>query len=243
MFSMFRALLVVLILITGAAQPASAGAFEDALAGDDPNTRLRLLMPLARQGDARAQYKLGELYIGNNMGFDSSGNLVEGPKKNLAEAVKWTRLAADQGHAPAQNSLGFMYDQGQGVSQNRAEAMKWYRLAADQGYVRAQHNLGAKYEGGYGVLQNYAEAMKWFRLAADQGDFWSQLELAFLYEKGNGVPQNYVLAHMWYNLANTVGDPEYWAASAARDRDKVAAKMTPAQIAEAQRLAAEWKPK
>jgi len=51
------------------------------------------------------------------------------------------------------------------------------------------------------------------------------------------VPQDYAQAHKWFNLAAASGD-----ADAVSNRDRVAAKMTPAQIAEAQRLASEWKP-
>ena len=68
--------------------------------------------------------------------------------QDYAEAVKWYRLAADQGYADAQNNLGVMYDQGQGVPQNYAEAVKWYRLAADQGDAAAQYNLGVMYDKG-----------------------------------------------------------------------------------------------
>ena len=50
-----------------------------------------------------------------------------------AEAVRWYRLAADQGHAYAQNNLGAMYANGDGVPEDDAEAVRWYRLAADQG--------------------------------------------------------------------------------------------------------------
>jgi hypothetical protein len=58
-----------------------------------------------------------------------------------------------------------------------------------------------------------------------------------MYVDGHGVPQDYVQAHMWFNLAGASG-----VAKALKNRDTVAAKMTPAQIAEAQRLAREWKP-
>ncbi|MSP33056.1 MAG: sel1 repeat family protein, partial [Pseudolabrys sp.] len=61
--------------------------------------------------------------------------------QDYAQAVKWYRLAADQGNAKAQSNLGLMYDNGQGVPQNYAEAMRWYRLAADQGLAEAQSNL------------------------------------------------------------------------------------------------------
>jgi uncharacterized protein len=57
-----------------------------------------------------------------------------------------------------------------------------------------------------------------------------------MYGTGHGVPQDYVIAHMWFNLAAASGDKE-----AAEVRDMLAAKMTPAQVAEAQKLAREWK--
>ena len=65
-----------------------------------------------------------------------------GVPQDYAEAMKWYRKAADQGHARAQFNLGFMYYDYKGVRQNYAEAMKWYRKAAGQGHARAQFNLG-----------------------------------------------------------------------------------------------------
>ena len=58
-----------------------------------------------------------------------------------------------------------------------------------------------------------------------------------MYAEGRGVAQDYVQAHMWFYLAAAQGD-----AKALKNRDSIAAKMTSAQIAEAQRLAREWKP-
>ena len=52
------------------------------------------------------------------------------------------------------------------------------------------------------------------------------------------MPQDYVQAHMWFNLAAAKGN-----ADAIKNRDIVTAKMTPAQISEAQKLARGWKPK
>jgi TPR repeat protein len=94
----------------------------------------------------------------------------EGVPQNDAEAVRWFRLAADQGNADAQLHLGFMYDTGRGVSQNDAEAVRWFRLAADQGNAGAQFALGTKYFIGRGLPQDYAEAYKWFNLAAAAGN-------------------------------------------------------------------------
>ena len=86
--------------------------------------------------------------------------------------------------------------------------------------------------------QDYAAAVTWWRKAADQGLASAQYNLGVMYANGQGVPQDYIQAHMWFNLATAQND-----ANAAKNRDIVAAKMAPAQIAEAQKLAREWKPK
>jgi len=116
--------------------------------------------------------------------------------------------------------------------------VKWYRLAAEQGYASAQYNLALMYDNGRGVPQDYQEAVKWYRRAADQGVAEAQYNLATKYYRGQGVPQDYVLVHMWANLAASQGSED-----AVEKRDVIATKMTPQQIAEAQRLAREWKPK
>jgi TPR repeat protein len=89
--------------------------------------------------------------------------------------------------------------------------------------------------------RDYSTAFELLRKAADQGEAKGQLYLAIFYERGTGVLQDYLLAHMWGSLAAAHGDAET-AQVAAKLRDDVAVKMTPAQIAEAQRLAREWKP-
>jgi TPR repeat protein len=90
------------------------------------------------------------------------------------------------------------------------------------------------YANGRGVKQDNAEAIKWFRLAAAQGNAVAQGMLGAMYYTGEGVTQDYVRAHMWFNLAGASGD-----VYGEKDRDLVAAKMTPQQIAEAQKMARE----
>ena len=135
-----------------------------------------------------------------------------------------------------------MYDKGQGVTQDYAEAARWFRNAADQGIARAQYNLGARYTIGQGVAQDYAEAARWLRKAADQDLAEAQYLIGLMYDNGQGVTQDYAEAHMWLNLAasRTSGNDQKKFADA---RESVARKMTPEQIAEAQRLAREWVPK
>ncbi len=129
-----------------------------------------------------------------------------------------------------------------GVPLDDAQANKWYRKAAEPGNALGQVGLGLRYEMGLGVNKDYAEAARWFRKVAEQGDDNAQSQLGYLYEAGHGVPQDYVLAHMWLNLAAASGSG--WSQKMSSDaRDRLATKMTPEQIAEAQRQAREWKPK
>ena len=78
-------------------------------------------------------------------------------------------LCAEQGYAPAQNDLGFMYANGEGVPQDDAEAVRWYRLAAEQGNAFSQFNLGLMYADGEGVPEDIVLAYMWWNLAAAQG--------------------------------------------------------------------------
>ena len=117
-------------------------------------------------------------------------------------------------------------------------AARLFRPFAEQGDAGAQYVLGRMYSLGQGVPQDYAEAMKWYRKAAEQGDASAQNNLGVMYDNGEGVPQDYVEAHMWFNLAAAQGN-----AQAKTNRDLVAKRMTSEQIAEAQRLAREWRPK
>jgi TPR repeat protein len=144
---------------------------------------------------------------------------------------------AEQGNVKAQNNLGEMYFNGRGVPKDYVEAMKWFRKAAGQGNAQAQFNLGLMYVLGQGVPQDYAEAMKWYRKAAEQGNALAQFNLGSMYAKGHGVPQDNVLAYVWFDLAV----PQFPASK--KMKDLTASRMTPVQIAEAQRLAREWKPK
>ena len=90
-------------------------------------------------------------------------------EKDYAEAVRWWRKAAEQGHAQAQNWLGFCHYYGQGVKKDYAEAVRWFSMSAEQGYDKAQNWLGFCYYHGQGVEKDNEEAVRWFRKAAAQG--------------------------------------------------------------------------
>jgi TPR repeat protein len=120
--------------------------------------------------------------------------------------------------------------------QHFAAAIQLCRPPAEDGDARAQLSLGGMYYNGQGVQQDYAEAAKWTRKAAEQGYTPAQADLGVLYWNGQGVQPDVVLAYMWLSLA-AAHEPD-----AVGERDHVASQMTPDEIAEAQRLARDWKP-
>lgn len=104
------------------------------------------------------------------------------------------------------------------------------------GDARAQVWLAASYAAGQGVAQDYKEAVRLYGLAAAQGDASAQSNLGVMYYNGTGVAQDYVRAHMWYNLgASSLSGED--GKTATSNRDNIARRMTPAQIAEAQAMA------
>jgi TPR repeat protein len=112
---------------------------------------------------------------------------------------------------------------------------------AEAGNARAQGLLGFLYEYGHGVPQDFVRAAMWYACGAEQGDPMAQYLLGLLYDKGRGVPEDVVLAHKWLILAAARAerrDRDVYM----RVRDAVATKMSIAQIALAQQLAAQWVP-
>jgi TPR repeat protein len=134
---------------------------------EDEARGLALGRESAAAGSCFGQYVVGACY---RLGYG-------GVAKHHAEAVRLYRLAAEQGHADAQTSLGYMFHTGQGVAQDYAEAVRLYRLAAAQGHAVAQFNMGIMFENGEGVAHDRAEAIRWYRLAAAQGHARAQAKL------------------------------------------------------------------
>ena len=212
---------------------------------------MRWLRLAADKGLADAQNEVGVLY--------QQGRGVE---RNEAEAVKWFRVAADRGgFVVAQNNLADSYVLGIGVAQDFGEAFKWYRIAADQSSSYAENVLGVAYEHGFNVTQDDAEAFRWYRRAANRiydrpGNTWihsPQYNIAAMYASGRGTAQDYIRALMWFKLAIAFGDIKPPAPlgiklvdtskyTALEQRDRLVALMTSAQIAEAEKLANEWRP-
>ena len=115
-----------------------------------------------------------------------------------------------------------------------ATALREWTPLANQSNAPAQSNLDAMYEKGQGVPKNDMTAVKWYRLAAEQGHAYAQINLGVMYGIGKGGIKDWVYAHMWLNIAASSGNK-----NAVKKRNIFVKRMTPAQIAEAQKLARE----
>lgn len=116
-------------------------------------------------------------------------------------ALNLWRPLADQGSAPAQRQLGYLYLEGRGITQNFAEALRLLQLAAEQNDSMAINSIGVLYLAGRGVKQDAAEAAKYFQRAAALNDASGQSNLGTLYEAGLGLAKNESEALRYYKLA------------------------------------------
>jgi hypothetical protein len=151
---------------------------------------------------------------------------------------QWLPLA-QQGDAVAQAGIGGMYLNGLGVTKDDAEALKWLRPAAERSVATAQNNLGSMYANGRGVPRDDAQAVEWFRRSAEQGNAFGQAALGSMYIGGRGVPKDPVLAYMWYSLSIKKQPIPEWVL---KGHAKVAAELSPEQIATGEQMARDWKP-
>jgi len=188
------------------------------------NYSLSQLIRSADAGSMDAQALLGMNY--------EAGTEIE---RDMYQAEKFYKMAAEQGHLDAQFNLGNMYLTGNGVPINNSEAAKWFRLAAEQGDLDSMNNLGTIYDKGIGVDEDNVEAVKWYRMAAEKGSIEGQINLGIRYSKGLGVPENFILSYMWFNIASQAGSK-----IAYKHKDNIKKSMTPEQIAEGQKLTTEW---
>ncbi|MES2137070.1 MAG: tetratricopeptide repeat protein, partial [Pseudomonadota bacterium] len=146
------AVLALLIAAPLSAQSVKAGI--DAWQRSDYASAVAIWRPLAEQGDADAQFNLGQAY-----------RLGRGVQINLAAAKSWFERAAAKGHVDSQTTLGLL------LFQNGAqpEALKWLKMAAEQGEPRALLVYGTALYNGDGVTQDQVLGYAYVSRAAAQG--------------------------------------------------------------------------
>jgi TPR repeat protein len=129
----------------------------------------------AEKGDAEAQFQLGGIY-----------DMGRGVPINHSAAVEWWAKASAQGHAQAQEELGYMYKVGDtGVFQNKTKALKWLTEAANQGRPHALFSLGCQYKDGDGVQKDIKKGVGFLEAAAEFGHAGAALLLARVYRRGD----------------------------------------------------------
>lgn len=129
------------------------------------NTAFKKWNPFA-EADADAQYVIGDKYFSGRLGADQDFKI----------AAKWYRLAAEQGNAKAQDSLGLIYRNGLGVTRDYKESVRWSKLAAEQGQAYSQGRLGLMFAKGQGVVQDFTQAYKWHSIAVANGDKLAEMD-------------------------------------------------------------------
>lgn len=231
--------LFALLLVAGT-RTAFALPFDDGMKAykeGDWAKAAQILKPIAEDDNANsaeAQLRLG-LLAERGLGMP----------KDTAAAVKWIKRAADSGNATAQAHLGRLYRLGAGVPKDGAQAARYSIKGASQGNAIAETNLGYMALEGLGGPADPVAANGWFKRAADQGDPSAMMALGTAYEQGRGIAKDPVQARKWYSLVVVTGSGDYEADLAERTKkanEALAAKMTPAQIDQADKLVAEFKP-
>ncbi|MDD5475508.1 MAG: hypothetical protein PHU03_03220 [Syntrophales bacterium] len=125
-----------------------------------------------------------------------------------------------------------------GCREDAASLLKNKTLQAEAGVVEAQFDLGMMYDLGRNTKQDHVEALKWYTMAAEQGHANAQYNLGRMYDWGRGMPVDYVMAYKWYDIAASRNDAV--SDVARRKRDFLKHKLSPEQIAEAERLSREF---
>lgn len=183
---------------------------------------------LSAQNNPKAQYNLALMH--------ASG---DGTPASWPEALKYYKLAAENGYVDAQFKLALMSFKGDGIPTDYDASVRYYEMAAKQNHLRSQLNLGTLYLNGEVVARNDEKAYFWLHKAAMQNDADAQYLLGRMYMYGDGVKENLVAAHAWFDLSvqNSQDHPHR---KARRNQSLIEAanKMQPQQIAEAKALSA-----
>ena len=122
-------------------------------------------------------------------------------EKNYQQAYIHFTIAAEMGHADAQNFLGTYYLNGYGVEEDEAAAVEWFQKAAGQNNMFGNYNLGRCYQNGWGVEKDPQTSLRFYLLAAEQGHAGAQNEAGRCYLNGWGHEKDHVKAAEWFRKA------------------------------------------
>ena len=172
----------------------------DSLYDADPEIRaeaLAVLEDAAMNSDAQLQGLLGNYHAKFR---DGSGGMQRpdgvrepGPDVNYEKALRWLKLAYENGEKSVANNIASLYYAGSGifVPPNYEEARKWYEVALSEAHssdtkIQPAFNLGVIYELGLGVEKDVSKAVGLYEIAARRGYRRALWQLGLLYESGGG---------------------------------------------------------
>lgn len=154
---------VVILGFALVSQSVGASGYEDGLAAfarKDYSKAMEIWKPLAEQGDARAQYRLGRMY-----------EKSKGVSRDLRTAAKWYLEAAHIGNADAQYRLAVAYAYGLGgLDWDETRALMWLCRAAAQGQKKAQKALAEVYQRGKFGVERDSERAEYWRARAQKNE-------------------------------------------------------------------------
>jgi hypothetical protein len=150
------------------------------------------------------------------------------------EVRTWDRLQEVGGAKPAWEA----YQLGDYV-----RAGPTFERLAKVGHPEAQRLMGIVYYFGQGVPQDYARSLYWFEKAANQGCFGAYSAVSSLYRDGKGTGVDLGKAYMWLNIAVSRLPDSVERDALIKERGKIEALMTPAQIEAAQKRSQSFKEK
>jgi uncharacterized protein len=151
------------------------------------------LLARARRGDPEAEWEVADRY---GDGCRSHGGKII-VRRSRRRAAQWFRRAAEHGLHAAQNTLGVLLGNGDGVRKNVDEALSWLRKAFHAGDASAAQNIAVTYR----EIGDLKAAVKWFRRSADAGDGDALIQLGIHYYWGKGVRKNPQAAVRCFRMA------------------------------------------
>ena len=169
----------------------------------EPNMQIafQYFSKAANQGDATAQYRIGDIYLFQNnvveaekwlnMALNNGENnalvgladihMRQGKKE---EAMKLLTKAATLGNPMAMNNLGFCYQNGQGVSTDKEIAVYWFQKAVDANCDLAFANLAICYRDGIGVKKDIKKTVELLKKGVEFCNAFCMQQLGLFYKQG-----------------------------------------------------------
>ena len=150
---------------------------------------------LAEQGDAHAQFVMGQLYRDGPL-------LIPDSQK----AKRWFTLAAEHGMSKAQYALGKLLLSADPEVRDPDEGLRWLRRAAQRGNTYAAYWLGKEYLTGEHVPKSTDKSVGCFRSSAEQGNPFAQYMLGKLYLEGKAVSRDQEQSAQWFRRSAAQGN-------------------------------------